>query len=82
MASLYIKDQVTASRVADLSRRLGTTKTETVRRALEALEHTLPPEEDLHARIAAWRRAHPLGRPTGLEADKAFYDSLYEDDDL
>ncbi len=83
MASLYIKDSDTADRVTRIAQRLGTTKTEAVRRALLALEEQLPndPADDLVAKLHAWQRAHPLGRATGLAADKAFYDSLYEGDE-
>lgn len=80
MASLYIKDSDTADRATRIARRLGTTKTEVVRRALLALEERLPsgPADDMVARLHAWQRAHPLGEATGLAADKAFYDSLYD----
>ena len=83
MASLYIKDADTAARATRVARRLGTSKTEAVRRALVALEAGLPaePQADIVARLRAWQERHPLGKPTGLEADKAFYDSLYEEND-
>lgn len=88
MASLYIKDPETARLVTETARRLGTTKTEVVRRALTALEAELPSTpaqpvetaEQLIARVDAWRREHLPHRPTGLKADKAFYDSLYDDE--
>jgi antitoxin VapB len=62
-----------------LAKRLGTTKTEAVRRALaNEIERAEPPAElvervrPIQERIAAWPKS-------GLEADKAFYDSLYEE---
>lgn len=62
-----------------LAKRLGTTKTEAVRRALaNEIERAEPPAElvervrAIQERIAAWPKS-------GLEADKAFYDSLYEE---
>lgn len=84
MASLYVKDSETAKRVTNLAVTLGTTKTETLRRALDALEERLSPEDRarlFREKLAAWHRDHPLGEPTGLEADKAFYDSLNDEDD-
>ena len=80
MASLYIKDHATADRVAALAAQLGTTKTEALRRALDALEQQLAPEARVaafHARLNAWRERHPLGEPTGPKADKAFFDDLW-----
>lgn len=83
MASLYIKDAETAALAAEVARRTGKTKTAIVREALQDLRSKLPPEsphQDFVARWAAYRRLNPLSPPTGLKADKAFYDSLYEHD--
>lgn len=62
-----------------LAKRLGTTKTEAVRLALaHELERAEPRQSlaerirPIQERIASWPRS-------GLEADKAFYDSLYEE---
>ncbi len=82
--SLYIKDRETAALAADMARRTGKTKTAVVREALTAFRHQLPAEEpkrDIVAWYEQFRRDHPLGPPTGLTADKAFYDSLEEDGD-
>jgi antitoxin VapB len=84
MASLFIKDAQTAALAADVARRTGKTKTAVVREALQEFRHKLPPEEPKEDFVAWWqdyRRRNPLGPPTGLKADKAFYDSLYKDDD-
>ena len=84
MASLYIKDNETAELATELAARLGVTKTEIVRDLLRKRKAELAPEDpisSLRERLRAWRAAHPLGEPTGLEADKAFYDSLEEDGD-
>lgn len=85
MASLYIKDSETAARVERVARRLGTTKTETVNRALAALEERLgpdePPQPGFAERMRAYRAAHPLPPPTGLKADKAFFDKLWGEED-
>ncbi|MDO6412792.1 type II toxin-antitoxin system VapB family antitoxin [Sphingomonas sp. BIUV-7] len=88
MASLYIKDSVTAARVGRVAERLGTTKTDTIRRALDALEAELSSSEPRKAenslidRLDAWRAAHPLPSPTGHQADKAFFDWLSGEEDV
>ena len=84
MASLYIKDNETAELATELAVRLGVTKTEVVRDLLRKRKAELASENrisSLRERLRAWREAHPLGEPTGLEADKAFYDSLNDEDD-
>ena len=84
MASLYIKDSETAELATELAARLGVTKTEVVRDLLRKRKAELAPEDralSLRERLRAWRAAHPLGEPTGLKADKAFYDSLNDEDD-
>ncbi len=84
MASLYIKDSETAELATELATRLGVTKTEVVRDLLRRRKAELTPEASaptMHERLAAWRLAHPLGEPTGLKADKAFYDSLNDEED-
>lgn len=81
MASLFIKDAEAGALAARLAARRGITKTAAVKLALE---HELARDVarvPLRERMAAWRAAHPLGEPTGLEADKAFYDSLNDEDD-
>lgn len=80
MASLYIKDPNTAGRVTAMAARLGTTKTETLRRAMDALEKELPPAEQTFAvleKLKAYRAAHPLPAPTGRKSDKAFFDEMW-----
>lgn len=84
MASLYIKDSETAELATELSERLGVTKTEIVRDLLRRRKAELAasvPVLPLRERLRIWREAHPLGEPTGLLADKAFYDSLNDEDD-
>ena len=81
--SLYIKDRETAALADEVARRTGKTKTAVVREALTAFRHQLPPEEptkpDFVERWLEYRRQNPLPPMTGLKADKAFYDSLYDD---
>ena len=82
MASLYIKDHETAALAERLSRRLGTSKTDAVRRALAAFERSMPERPSTAALLATldeWRADHPLPRENGKPADKAFFDRLWED---
>jgi antitoxin VapB len=83
MASLYIKDEIVSDRVKDFAQRLGVTQTETVRRALDALEASVPAAEkkrDLLAWLDDHRRRYPLPPPTGVKADKAFFDEMWSED--
>lgn len=81
MASLYVKDEEANDLAARLAARRGISKTAAVklalRRELDRDEVVVP----LRDRMAAWRKAHPLGEPTGLKADKALYDSLQGEDE-
>ena len=81
MASLYIKNHDTADLAREVAALLGSSKTAAVHDALLHLKRELEAERSrsVHDRFAAWRAAHPLGEPTGLEADKAFYDSLNDE---
>ena len=84
MASLYIKDPETAAMVARVAQRSGVTKTALVRELVAAREAELDRgERRLSSRemLERFWRDHPLGEPTGLVADKAFYDSLNDEDD-
>ena len=80
MASLYIKDNETAVLATELAARLGVTKTEVVRDLLRRQKAELTPSVSVPStreRLDAWRKAHPLGEPTGLKANKAFFDELW-----
>lgn len=83
MASLYIKNAETADLAEQVAALSGTTKTAAVHEALLARKRELERQQrgSIHERMKAWRAAHPLGEPTGLEADKAFYDSLNDEDE-
>ncbi len=79
MASLYIKDQETAALVDRVARRTGMTKTALVRELVAAHEAKLDRGESrmsARERLQKFWREHPLPPPTGLAADKAFYDDL------
>jgi antitoxin VapB len=79
--ALHIRDPKTDELVRRLAKRKGVGITEAVR---EAAERELAREEerlslwertaDLRAEIASWPK-------TGLRADKAFYDSLTDEED-
>jgi antitoxin VapB len=84
MASLYIKDEE-ANRLAErLAAERGLTKTAAVKLALNHELERLPPTGRRPAIevLEEFWSTHPLGQPTGREADKAFYDSLSDEDDL
>lgn len=82
MGSLFIKDEQTAALAERVARRLGTSKTAAVRQALRAVEQNLDRAErhpDAPQWLKQFWRTHPLPPPTGLLADKAFYDELSGD---
>ena len=84
MASLYIKDSDTADAVTRVAKRSGMTKTALIRELVQAREAELNRgERPMSTRdwLERFWREHPLGEPSGLEADKAFYDSLNDEDD-
>lgn len=81
MASLYVKDDETNAMAARLARRRGISKTAAVKQALERELARDTASLSLRERLRIWRDEHPLGEPTGLTADKAFYDSLNDEDD-
>jgi len=85
MASLYIKDAETAALVTRLAKRSGVTKTALVHDLAAAREAELdaktsrPSVRDALEQV--WREYPGLLMKTGLEADKAFYDSLNDEDE-
>jgi antitoxin VapB len=85
MASLFIKDSETAALATELAARLGKTKTEVVRDLLRRSKAELgeaEPKPDFVEWLARYRRDHPLPKPTGKKADKAFFDSLSGEEDV
>jgi antitoxin VapB len=83
MASLHIKDEETYDVVTRLAERTGVSKTALVRDLAKAREAEMDLQEKrLNARekLEKFWREHPLPPPTGLKADKAFYDSLWGED--
>lgn len=81
--AFYIRDERTDEVVRRLARKKGKTITEVVRDAVEAeLEKDaakVPVSERIDALTREFVAKHP---PTGLKADKAFYDWLSGEEDL
>jgi antitoxin VapB len=73
---LYIRDDATADLVAQLAKERGITKQDAVRLAVTAELKRAQNAKPLRERIRQWREANPLPPPTGLHADKAFFDDL------
>ena len=75
---IYVKDPATDKAVRKLAKLRGTTLTEAIRTAvLKDLADDRPADEDIELKKLQDKFAsYPS---TGLKADKAFYDSLYED---
>ncbi|MEH3099171.1 type II toxin-antitoxin system VapB family antitoxin [Sphingomonas adhaesiva] len=79
-APFLIEDEEVVRAIARLADERGTAMHEIVARAVEdyARRHSLAtPAPDWLQRY--WRE-HPLPLPTGLEADKRFYDSLNDEE--
>lgn len=76
--TFYVKDPETDRAVRKLAKLKGTTLTEAIRSAVQAeLEREKSEVNEkaidaIIAKVASWP-------DTGLKADKAFFDSLYED---
>jgi len=73
---LFIKDDSTAALVTQLATLRGISKQDAVKLAVQAELNRIAQTIPLRERFAALRAAHPLPPPTGLAADKAFFDEL------
>ncbi len=84
MASLYIKDAETAALASELALLLKTTKTDVVRSALRekraSFKPATKPEQSTVEWLREYRAKHPLPQPSGLKADKAFFDEMWGED--
>lgn len=85
MASLYIKDQEANVMAERLANARGLTKTAAVKLALRReLERDAPITDGQRSTIEIlehfWRK-HGIDGPSGPPADKAFYDSLNDEDE-
>ncbi len=76
---LYIKDDETARLVTQLAVQRGLTKQDAVKLAVEAELARTPAKVALRDWLEAFYAANPLPSPTGLLADKAFFDELSGD---
>ncbi len=76
MASLYIKDEQTNALVDELARLRGTSKTEAVRRAVEAELDRGRRAASPRERLEDFYKRYPLPEASGLPADKVFFDEL------
>ena len=76
---LTIEDDATVALVAELAEASGTTASEAVRTAVRTELDRLKSRPPLRERLAALRARRPLPEPTGLKADKAFFDDLSGD---
>ena len=81
--AFYIRDQRTDEAVRRLAKQRGKTITEVVRDSVEAElakdAARVPVSEKIDALTREFVAKHP---PTGLKADKAFYDWLNGEEDL
>lgn len=73
---LYIEDDATADLVNQLAELRGLTTQAAVKLAVEAELQRIKDAMPLRDRLAAFWIAHPPSPPTGLAADKAFFDDL------
>jgi len=76
---LQIRNKRVIELAAKLAQRSGATKTEAVRRALENELARIEGEKSLAERIKPIQDRIASRPPTGLEADKAFFDELSGD---
>jgi antitoxin VapB len=81
MASLYIKDEETSRLAQELADRRKLTKTAAVRLALTNELAKDKPKRSALEIIEELRRTSTFRYDPNVVIDKAFYDSLYEDDD-
>lgn len=77
---LYIKDDHTAHLVSKLAQLLALSKQDAVRLAVQAQLDRMADAIPLRERFAAVRTKHRLPPPTGLPADKRFFDDLSDTD--
>ena len=82
MGALYIKDEETAALVRRVARLSGVTNTALIRELAAAREAEFQRGDKrltARQRLERFWREHPLPPPTGLKADKAFFDELSGD---
>ncbi len=77
--TFYVKDPATDKAVRKLAKLKGKTLTETIREAVESALAREKRRPSLRERIKPIQDRLAQFPPTGLEADKAFYDELSGD---
>ena len=81
MGALYVKDDEALRLAEELAKRRGITKVAAVRLALSnELARESENKRDLLAWLDDHRRRNPLPPPTGVKADKAFFDEMWGED--
>ena len=87
MGHIELRDELLTRQASRLAERLGTSEEEAIAKALDALEESLNKAaaskrtaQSMTDWILERRKRFPL-KPTGLVADKAFYDSLNDEDE-
>jgi antitoxin VapB len=88
MGHIELRDESLTGRASRLAARLGTTEEEAIAKALLAYEASLDRDQpmpdkrkDFTAWVERYHRENPLPPSTRLKADKAFYDSLNDEED-
>lgn len=74
--AFYVKDKATDEAVRRLAKLKGKTLTETIREAVESEYRAMREKRPLRERLKPLQERVAQHPPTGLEADKAFYDEL------
>jgi antitoxin VapB len=81
--AFHVRDETTDAAVRRLAKLKKKTLTATIREAVEReYERERGSDDFMEAVKAAQEKFKALGKPTGLVADKAFYDELSDDDEL
>jgi len=79
---LHVRDADADSKARELARLRGISITDAIREALDEALEARKGRTSLWNSTADLRARFMQFEPTGLQADKAFYDSLSEQDDL
>lgn len=81
MGALYVKDEETSRLAKELAEQRGLTQTAAVKLALVNELARNEPERSLHEIVDELRRTSTLRFDPTIVIDKAFYDSLNDEDD-
>lgn len=81
MGALYVKDEETKALAEQLAKQRGVTQTAAVKLALVNELARQQPERSLHEVVEELRRTSTLRFDPTIVIDKAFYDSLNDEED-